>query len=107
MKITAESKGHCNMVSEWDNVGLGPMRGKERGMGKPIEVATMLVCRAAGMGNLTWAVPLGCEVLWADIPISSHEPRDPTYTGEELLKLGEQVAAERLHLGVCARWPVH
>ena len=76
-------------------------------MNKPIKITPMLVGGSASMGDLAGPVPLGCEIIRDNIPISSHEPRDPSYAGEKLLELGKQLASERVRLGVSAWGPVH
>ena len=95
------------MVGERDDGGFGPVGSEERGMNKPIKITSMLVGGSASMGDLTWPVPLGCEVIRDNIPISSHEPRDPAYAGEKLLESSKQLATERVRLGVSAWGPVH
>ena len=95
------------MVGEGDYMGSGPVRSEVWGMDKPIEVTTMLLGGPAGMGDLTGSVPLGCEVLWNDIPIPTHEPGNPTNAGEKLLELSKQLMAYVFLLRVRARGPVH
>ena len=79
--------------------------GKKRRVHKPIKITTMLVGGSACVGYLTGPVPLGREVIRANIPIASHEPRNPAYAGEQLLKLGKQLATDRVHLRVSAWGP--
>ena len=76
-------------------------------MDKPIKFTTMFLGRSASMGDLTWSVPLGCEIVRDDIPVTTHEPRDPPYAGEKLLELGIHMMAYVPPLMVRARGSVH
>ena len=102
MKIAAKADRDSDMVGKWGDSGIDPMGGEKRRVHKPIEITTMLVGGSSCVGDLTAPVPLGRKIGRVDIPIASHEPRNPPYASEQLLKLGKQLATDRVRLRVSA-----